>query len=1082
MGTVDRDAPLCVGRDAELEQMREALEVALAGRGRLVLLSGDPGIGKTRLAETVAADASARGAGVVWGRCWEAGGAPAYWPWIEALRALVAERGAQSLATAAPGAARDAARLVPELGASNGHDEEPDAARFALFDGVAELLIANARAAPLVLVLEDLHAADATSLLLLDLLAQRLPGAPMLVLATHRIRDPGTDPQVEELLARLVRRGEPLILSGLDVEATRALAAASSGSRLPDDSVAALRRRTGGNPFFIQSLARVIGDAGELPSPVPLPAGVRETIARRLAPLSEGTRTALASAAVLGRDFSLARLARLRSVEQADALGLVEPALRAGLVVEGASPGELRFAHELIRDWLYGELDPSERAELHRGEADSLEALAGRDPRLLNELAHHRVAAAPVGGTGAAIDACERAARHAVDELAFEDAAALYERGLALAERLLEALEPARHAGLLIALGETRQRAGDSDGAREAFARAANLARASGLPAELAQAALGFGAIVVKPGETDQTLVALLEQSLALVPESSAALRSQLLARLARELHFKADTERPRALAVEAVALAERSGEPAVQAFALHAWHVAHAAPDTAEARAEVSAEIVELARESGDTELELSGWVLAATDMLELGRPGAAAERLDEAEVLAARLRQPALTWRVLLVRGTLASLAGRFDEAERTIAEAYSVGRRAVGRGAFRYWVLQRHELMYLRGGDERLEADERLLAEEAPDVWGAGLLHLLAIRGRGDEARAGFEQLAANDFGGPIDDMAALPVLSRCAEICALLGDTERAELIYERLLPHADRWLGVLGSVFAGTVHARLGGLAATMGHNERAAEHLEAAVEAHREAGAAPITALAEADLAGVLRTLGDSRRADELRGHALLTARALGMKPLVERLEAEPPPVAPAPRAGARLELEGEYWLIDYAATQVRVRDRKGIGYLARLLERPHVEIPALELASGQATPPAGDAGAMLDDEAKRAYRRRLDELRAEIEEAESWNDPERAERASGELEFLTGELARAVGLGGRDRRAASSAERARVSVTRAIRSAIEAIEEQHPELGGHLSASVRTGAYCRYAPAAGQEVSWRGLGAHTQP
>ena len=508
---------------------------------------------------------------------------------------------------------------------------------------------------------------------------------------------------------------------------------------------------------------------------------------------------------------------------------------------------------------------------------------------------------------------------------------------------------------------------------------------------------------------------------------------------------------------------------------------MAHAAPDTAEARAEVSAEIVELARESGDSELELSGWVLAATDMLELGRPGPAGERLEEAEVLAARLRQPALTWRVLLVRGTLASLAGRFEEADRTIAEAYGVGRRSVGRGAFRYWVLQRHELMHLRGGDEQLEADERLLAEEAPDVWGAGLLHLLAIRGRGDEARAGFEQLAAHDFGGPIDDMAALPVLSRCAEICALLGDTERAELIYERLLPHADRWLGVLGSVFAGTVHARLGGLAATMGHNERAAEHLEAAVEAHRQAGAAPITALAEADLAGVLRTLGDSRRGDELRGHALLTARALGMKPLVERLEAEPPPVTPR-RGPAPSRARGRVLADRLRAAQVRVRDRKGIGYLARLLERPHVEIPALELASGQATPPAGDAGAMLDDEAKRAYRRRLDELRAEVEEAESWNDPERAERASGELDFLTGELSRAVGLGGRDRRAASSAERARVSVTRAIRSAIEAIEEQHPELGGHLSASVRTGAYCRYAPAAGQEVSWRGLGARTQP
>ena len=330
MGTVDRDAPLCLGRDAELEQMREALEVALAGRGRLVLLSGDPGIGKTRLAETVAADASARGAGVVWGRCWEAGGAPAYWPWIEALRALVAERGAQSLATAAPGAARDAARLVPELGASNGHDEEPDAARFALFDGVAELLIANARAAPLVLVLEDLHAADATSLLLLDLLAQRLPGAPMLVLATpshsrSRHRSAGRGAACRARPARRAAHPERARRRGHAGARRRQQRLASAG-RLGRRAAPPHR----GNPFFIQALARVISDAGELPSPVPLPAGVRETIARRLAPLSEGTRTALASAAVLGRDFSLARLARLRSVEQADALGLVEPALRAG--------------------------------------------------------------------------------------------------------------------------------------------------------------------------------------------------------------------------------------------------------------------------------------------------------------------------------------------------------------------------------------------------------------------------------------------------------------------------------------------------------------------------------------------------------------------------------------------------------------------------------------------------------------------------------------------------------------------------------------------------------------------------------
>jgi tetratricopeptide (TPR) repeat protein len=376
-------------------------------------------------------------------------------------------------------------------------------------------------------------------------------------------------------------------------------------------------------------------------------------------------------------------------------------------------------------------------------------------------------------------------------------------------------------------------------------------------------------------------------------------------------------------------------------------------------------------------------------------------------------------------------------------------------------------------LRGGYESLEPEMRQLAQESP-VWESGLAHLLTVIGRTDEARAAFERLVAADFGGPIDDMAALPMVSRAAEICTMLGDRERAAAIYERLLPHADRWLVFAGGLCTGTVQVRLGTLAATMGDHARAAEHLEAAAIAHREAGAAPITALAEAELAESLRALGQHGRAEELAGHALRTARALGMQPLIERIEAGPRPAEDTPGVDAQLVQEGETWLIDFGGQQARLRHRRGIAHLARLLERPHVEIPALELAGGEARAAEGDAGPMLDDEAKRAYRHRVDELREEIDEARRWNDPERAERAGAELESLTAELSRAVGLGGRDRRAASNAERARVSVTRAIRSAIEAIAEQHGGLGRHLTASVRTGTHCRYAPVAGDEVAWR--------
>jgi hypothetical protein len=419
--------------------------------------------------------------------------------------------------------------LVPEL-AGHGEPEarttDPDAARFALFDGVAEVLFAAARERPLVLVLEELHAADHTSLLLLDLLAPRLAGAPLLVVGTLRPHDAGTDSRAQDLLSRVGRRGEVLELSGLGVEATRALASASAGGELADAAVVALQERTEGNPFFVQSLARVLGDATDPGAPFPLPTGVRDTIARRLAPLSEGTRIALAAASVLGRDFTAGRLARLRGVEPAEALALVDLAVRAGLIVNGAAPGDAR---------------------------------RGR--------------------------------------------------------------------------------------------------RAGGL----------------------------------------------------------------------------------------------------------------------------------------------AAASR-----------RSPGGSCRCV----TLALLAGRFDEAERVIAEAESVGRRARGRGAVRYSILQRRELLYLRGGPEAVEREVREVAAEATEVWGATLMHLLATTGRLEEARAGFEQLAAADFGGPVDEMAALSLLSRCAEVCTALGDAERAEPLYERLLRHPDRWL-----VFAGgPLHRHRTGEAWGPGHD------------------------------------------------------------------------------------------------------------------------------------------------------------------------------------------------------------------------------------------------------------------------
>ena len=272
----------------------------------------------------------------------------------------------------------------------------------------------------------------------------------------------------------------------------------------------------------------------------------------------------------------------------------------------------------------------------------------------------------------------------------------------------------------------------------------------------------------------------------------------------------------------------------------------------------------------------------------------------------------------------------------------------------------------------------------------------------------------------------------------------------------------------------------------------AAAHYEAALESHARGGALPLLARSQEGYAHVLRQRGEEARAEQLLGRARRTARALGMVPLAERIEAAEPDPAPAAATvpvGA-LRREGDYWTVEFRDRSVRLRDRKGLAYLARLLERPHREFAALELIAGGLAPAAAPlgtvqeldvrsaaddhAGELLDDQAKRAYRQRIDELREDLDEARAFNDPERAARAENELELLTAELARAVGFGGRDRKAASAVERARVSVTRAIRSAIDHVEQHHGDLAHHLDTTVKTGTYCRYAPPPDDEVSWR--------
>jgi hypothetical protein len=373
-------------------------------------------------------------------------------------------------------------------------------------------------------------------------------------------------------------------------------------------------------------------------------------------------------------------------------------------------------------------------------------------------------------------------------------------------------------------------------------------------------------------------------------------------------------------------------------------------------------------------------------------------------------------------------------------------------------------------------------------------SALACLLADAGRTAEARAVFDELAANDFEALYPDSEWLLGAALASDACAALGDEAAAATLYAQLLPFAGAHAIGIAEGSVGAVQRYLGLLAATMGRADDAVRHLDLGIAANERLGAWPWVAHTQHDLAAVLRRRagsGDAERATALDAAALATAQRVGMTALeaaISETGVQGAPPAVGAESAAMFRREGEYWTVHFEDAPFRIRDMKGMRHLARLLAEPGRELHALDLAgAGQSdggkstteigefrSDPFSDGGPIIDPEAREAYRTRLAELREELDEATVWNDPERAARASAEMDALTQELAGALGLGGRGRVATSASERARLSVTRAIRAALARIAEQSPALGRHLEATIRTGAFCSYVPDPRVPIRWQ--------
>jgi DNA-binding SARP family transcriptional activator/tetratricopeptide (TPR) repeat protein len=897
-----------VGRESELAEFQAAFDEALAGRMSLFLIAGEPGIGKSRLADEATSLAEARRARVCWGRCWEAGGAPAYWPWVQALREYIRtaddERVREQLE---PGAA-DIAQMLPEL-----HELFPDlppppsldpaGARFRLFDSTASFLRAVGETQPLVLMLDDLHAADEPSLLFLQFLARSLREAHVVVVGAYR----DTEPRREALNEAIAEaRREPITrhirLGGLDEDEVAAVVELIGGTRPSDELARALYRETEGNPLFVGELVRLLASEGRLDeaaggtSALRIPQGVREVIDHRLRHLSGECKRLLSVASVLGREFRLDALERVSEQPHERLLDLLDEAQAARVVVDiPAGRGGLRFSHALIRDSLYGDLASGERLRLHRRAVESLEELyrTERDAHLA-ELAYHAFEAAPGGDLDKAIHYATQAGDQAVSLVAYEEAARLYRMGLDALELKAPPDEDTR-CELLLALGDAIARGGDLPAAKEIFVRAADLARELDEPEHLARAALGYGGrwVWFRAGK-DQRLIPLLEDAIEALPAGDNELQAMLLARLAGALRDRPVPERRAALTREAVEIARRLDDPRTLAYTVGGLYSAISWPRDVEAWLATASEVKQLADATGDKEQAFFGHFHFMGALMVRGEIAAADAEFESMTRLSEELRQPVEIWINWVAETMRETFAGRLERAEEVMQRAAELGSRSQGLDATYYYAMNL-QAWALRREQGRLADVEPSLERYLDDypaifVFRALLVSVHAELGRSDHARAELDRLAADAFADLEQGMDWFLGASVLATVCDLLRDGERAKPLYEVLLPYADYNVFAMPEVALGSASLPLGILATTMSRWEDAERHFERALEMNSRMGVRPWVAHARHDYGRMLirrGAAGDEMRATELLEGAAEGYEELGMTAWTERAMAD---------------------------------------------------------------------------------------------------------------------------------------------------------------------------------------------------
>src|SRR5271166_81167 len=913
-----------VGRAHELAELRAGVDGALAGQGRFFTISGEPGVGKSRLSREAAAYAESLGAEVLWGRCWEHGGAPAYWPWMQVVRGLMNAADPASLAQRLGPGAAEIAQLAPELRERiPGLPEPPSAAlaspeqaRFRLFDSIVSFLRKSAEAQPLLVVLDDLHAADPTSVMLLVALARQARTTRAVVIGTYREVEVRNNSELAALISQAEREGVVFPLRGFEEDDIREFVERGWGVSAAQALVNQLRDITEGNPFFLNEVLRQMATERQLaantaldPKRLSLTRGVRDFIKALAQPLSNDARKTLEVASVIGREFEIRTLEAVTGLPRGELIERLDEAAGLDLVSEASGAlGCYSFRHALIREALYDALSGGSRRALHHAVAEAIRSLKlASEPSA--EIAYHYCQAASADDADLAIEYSRKAAREAQARLAFEEAVNHLKNAIG-AFQLIGDRNDIQRAELLCELGEAQVRAGDLAGGRETCLKAAEIARSLDRPEVFARslvdqrealsrarerhtelfprAVVTAGRGVSNSGVTDGELVQLLNEALEGLGQGDGPLRAQVLSRLGVELYWS-ERERAATLSQEAVEMARRLNDPHTTIVALWGRHLTLRNPDSLEQRLADGREVIELAERAGERDFALEARYFRIADLVEAGDIDAFDSGLREYLAVEAQLRDR--FGRGVLLQSMRALMDGRLQESATLAQQAFMAGQQSGRPLALNAFLIQHGNTMRELGRIGELEKPLRaFVAQNPPIVFGRCALQLSLVEtGQREEARVEFLKMADDGFRVVPRDWNWLPSMFVLSDMCAAIGETTHAETLYRLLAPYSSH-NAVLGYVYTyGSVAYALGKLAALLERFEEAGNHFEAALAANRKMRAAVWAAHTEFELGSLLLARGDDanrERAEALVESARCASQSLGLVRLAHRLSA----------------------------------------------------------------------------------------------------------------------------------------------------------------------------------------------------